>query len=253
MDRARPNTAALVIVLGITSAQTTLTGLHGIGDVLAAKILARTGAVSRFRSESAFASFYGVAPLEVSSGEVQRHRLSRAGDRQLNYTLVMAVTQTLRPTPGRDYYQPKRAAGKTPSARRSSHPYIGGSAATASRPRGEQVWDVSGHRDPPARRSHLCSSATSSNHAWCGFRALDVWHQPAPPSTPSRPKMASRDAAVGGQRARPAVSMDRPVRRRRRHLSHPAGPADPFGESRARPDLRRLLRTTPWAPDARNC
>jgi transposase len=34
---------------------TTLTGLHGIGDVIAAKILARSGAVSRFRSESAFA------------------------------------------------------------------------------------------------------------------------------------------------------------------------------------------------------
>jgi transposase len=79
-----------------------------------AKILARTGAVSRCRSESAFASFCGVAPLEVSSGDIQRHRLSRAGDRQLNHALhVMAMTQTQRPTPGRDYQQRKRAAGKT--------------------------------------------------------------------------------------------------------------------------------------------
>jgi transposase len=53
---------------------TTLTDLHSIGDVLAAKILARAGTVTRFRSESAFASSYGVAPMEVSSGDGQRHR-----------------------------------------------------------------------------------------------------------------------------------------------------------------------------------
>jgi hypothetical protein len=39
--------------------------------------------------------------------------LSRAGDRQLNYALhVMAMAQIKRATPGRDYYQRKRAAGK---------------------------------------------------------------------------------------------------------------------------------------------
>ncbi|MET7952302.1 IS110 family transposase [Micromonospora sp. NPDC005324] len=71
---------------------TTLTDLHGIGDVTAAKILTRAGVVNRFRSESTFASYCGVAPIEVSSADVQRHRLSRAGDRQLNYALhVMAM------------------------------------------------------------------------------------------------------------------------------------------------------------------
>ncbi|MFD6666715.1 transposase [Micromonospora chalcea] len=39
---------------------------------------------NRFRSESAYASYCGVAPIEMSSENVQRHRLSRAGDRQLN-------------------------------------------------------------------------------------------------------------------------------------------------------------------------
>jgi transposase len=80
--------------------------------VVAAKILAGAGAVSRFRSEAAFASYCEVAPIEVSSGDGQRHRLSRAGDRQMNYALhVMAMAK--RATPGRDYYQRKRAAGKT--------------------------------------------------------------------------------------------------------------------------------------------
>ena len=53
----------------------------------------------------------GVAPIEVSSGDVQRLRLSRAGDRQLNYALhVMAITPTQRATPGREYYQRTRAS-----------------------------------------------------------------------------------------------------------------------------------------------
>ncbi|WP_436502087.1 transposase [Actinokineospora sp. HUAS TT18] len=77
-------------------------------------MLAHTGGVGRFRSEAAFASFCGVAPIEVSSGEVQRHRLSRAGDRQLNYALhVMAITHIQRDSPGKTYYQRKRAAGNS--------------------------------------------------------------------------------------------------------------------------------------------
>ncbi|MGY2058155.1 transposase [Nocardia gipuzkoensis] len=52
-------------------------------------------------------------PIEVSSGDTRRHRLSRAGDRQLNYALhVIAITQIRRDTAGRAYYQRKRAAGK---------------------------------------------------------------------------------------------------------------------------------------------
>jgi transposase len=50
----------------------------------------------------------------VSSGDVVRHRLSRAGDRQLNSCLhIMAITQIAHDTPGRAYYQRKRAAGKS--------------------------------------------------------------------------------------------------------------------------------------------
>ena len=41
----------------------------------------------RCRSEAAFASLAGTAPLEASSGRMTRHRLSRFGDRQLNRAL----------------------------------------------------------------------------------------------------------------------------------------------------------------------
>jgi transposase len=98
----------------VQASATTLTSLLGIGDVVAAKILARTGSIARFPSAAAFASYCGVAPIEVSSGEVIRHRLSRAGDRQLNYALhVMALAQIRYDGPGREYYQRKRAAGKS--------------------------------------------------------------------------------------------------------------------------------------------
>ena len=98
----------------VTASGTTLTNLLGVGDVTAAKMLARTGPVGRFPSASAFASYCGVAPIEVSSGDVVRHRLSRAGDRQLNYALhVMALSQIRYESPGRSYNQRKRAAGKS--------------------------------------------------------------------------------------------------------------------------------------------
>ena len=51
----------------VAASGTTLTGLLGVGDVVAAKILARTGPISRFPSAAAFASFCGLAPIEVSS------------------------------------------------------------------------------------------------------------------------------------------------------------------------------------------
>jgi transposase len=92
---------------------TTLTQLRGIGDLTAGKILARVGDVTRFRSAAAFASYTGTAPIEVSSGDVIRHRLSRAGDRQLNCCLhTMAISQIQRDGPGRTYYLRKRADGK---------------------------------------------------------------------------------------------------------------------------------------------
>jgi transposase len=110
----RISTAETDVATAIEATGSTLTELYGIGPVLAGKILARVGPINRFRSEAAFASFTGTAPIEVSSGEVVRHRLSRAGDRGLNHALhMMALTQLQGRTPGRAYYQRKRAEGKS--------------------------------------------------------------------------------------------------------------------------------------------
>ena len=102
------------IQAAVSESGTTLTQLCRIGALTAGKILGRVGTITRFSSPAAFASYTGTAPIEVSSGEIVRHRLSRAGDRQLNYCLhTVALTQIRQPTPGRAYYLRKRSQGKS--------------------------------------------------------------------------------------------------------------------------------------------
>ncbi|WP_426997772.1 transposase [Pseudarthrobacter sp. N5] len=111
----RITTATAHITTRVTDTQSTLTAIQGIGQLTAGKILARTGTVTRFATEAHFAAYAGVAPREVSSGDVVRHRLSRGGDRQLNYTLhTIALTQiSMRTSPGRVFYDRKRSEGKS--------------------------------------------------------------------------------------------------------------------------------------------
>jgi transposase len=94
---------------------TTLTSLDGIGPSGAARLLAEAGDITRFPTRAHFASWNGTAPIDASSGDHVRHRLSRAGNRQINRVLhIMAVVQLRHPTKGRAYYDRKVAAGKTP-------------------------------------------------------------------------------------------------------------------------------------------
>jgi len=55
LDR-RISTAGEQITTAVAATGSTLTGLYGIGPLLAGKILARVGAVTRFRSPTAFAA-----------------------------------------------------------------------------------------------------------------------------------------------------------------------------------------------------
>jgi transposase len=90
-----------------------LMNIPGVGPVVAARILADVGDVARFVDRNRFASWTGTAPLDASSGEQNRHRLSRAGNRRLNHMIhIAALTQIRLDTEGRAYYQIKRAAGK---------------------------------------------------------------------------------------------------------------------------------------------
>ena len=98
----------------VTERGSNLMDLTGVGPVVAARILADVGDVARFADRNRFASWTGTAPLDASSGEQTRHRLSRAGNRRMNRMIHIAATTQIRfDTEGRTYYRRKIAAGKT--------------------------------------------------------------------------------------------------------------------------------------------
>ena len=100
----------------VRAAGTCLTGLFGVGPVIAAAVIGDVRHVSRFPGRDHFAAYNGTAPIEVSSGGRKVYRLSRRGNRRLNHAIHMAaVTQIrYRHTKGRAYYDKKLAEGKTP-------------------------------------------------------------------------------------------------------------------------------------------
>jgi transposase len=98
----------------VEASGTTLTEIFGIGPILAARIIGTVGNVARFPTKAHFASYSGTAPVEVSSGDVVRHRLSLAGNRKLNYALHMVATcQARSDVRGGAYYRKKIAEGKS--------------------------------------------------------------------------------------------------------------------------------------------
>jgi transposase len=87
---------------------------QGLGTLTAATLIGRTAGAERFVSDSQFARQAGVAPVPVSSGRTDRHRLHRGGDRQLNRALhVIAITRARIDPQTRAYLERKRAEGKT--------------------------------------------------------------------------------------------------------------------------------------------
>lgn len=97
---------------------TTLRRVDGVGPVVAARLLGRTGHPTRFTDAASYANYTGTAPVQIASADSSRHRLSRYGDRQLNSAIhTIAIVQIRMPaSPGRVYYDKKIAEGKTPRA-----------------------------------------------------------------------------------------------------------------------------------------
>jgi transposase len=98
---------------------THLQSIPGVGLLVAAKILGEVRDVRHYPSAAAFAAHAGVAPVPASSGNTQRHRLARGGNRQLNRALfTIAMVQARWHPPAREYLARKRAEGKTPAEAR---------------------------------------------------------------------------------------------------------------------------------------
>jgi len=103
------------LATAVRASGTSLTGLFGVGPVIAATIIGDVRDVSRFPDRDHFAAYNGTAPIEVSSGGRKIYRLSRRGNRRINHAIHMAaVTQVRQPhSEGRAYFDKKLAEGKT--------------------------------------------------------------------------------------------------------------------------------------------
>ncbi len=94
----------------------TLLARPGVGALTAAKIVAETADVRRFKSKDAFARHNGTAPLPVWSGNRERHRLSRTGNRQLNCAIHrIAITQARCHDDAKAFIERRKAMGNTNS------------------------------------------------------------------------------------------------------------------------------------------
>jgi transposase len=89
-----------------------LLAITGCGHLTAAKIVGETAGVERFHSKDAYARYTGTAPLPVWSGNKERHRLSRVGNRQLNAALHrIAITQARYHPGAKQLLERRRTAG----------------------------------------------------------------------------------------------------------------------------------------------
>lgn len=91
-----------------------LLDLRGVGPVVAATVLHAWSHPGRIHSEAAFAALGGIAPLPASSGNTQRHRLNRGGDRRLNRAIyTVALTRLGHDPRTRAYFARRTAEGRT--------------------------------------------------------------------------------------------------------------------------------------------
>ncbi len=91
-----------------------LPALVGIGYLGAASIIGEVGDIRRIASKARFARLNGTAPIPASSGQTQRHRLNRGGNRRLNHVLhMMALAQARHDPRARAYLERRRAEGRT--------------------------------------------------------------------------------------------------------------------------------------------
>lgn len=98
----------------VAEQQPALLDLPGCGPLTAAKLIAETAGIDRFKTDAQLARIAGVAPIPASSGRRDRHRLDRGGNRQLNLALHRLAVNAGRHDPATAaYLAGKQAEGKT--------------------------------------------------------------------------------------------------------------------------------------------
>jgi transposase len=86
----------------------------GFGPLTAGKLIGEIAGAQRFATDAKLARAAGVAPIPASSGNTNRHRLDRGGNRQINTAIhSIAVTRARCHPETRAYIARKTAEGKT--------------------------------------------------------------------------------------------------------------------------------------------
>jgi len=211
------------LAAAVQAAGTSLTGLFGVGPVIAAAVIGDVRDVSRFGGRDPFAAYNGTAPIEVSSGPRKVYRLSRRGNRRLNHAIHMvAVTQVRhRHSEGRAYYDKKLAEGKTPKeALRSLKRQISNAifaclqadarraAARAKDPGGQQGNDSVTSAAGLHPRHRLVGQATPGP----GHHPTTAAGSPAPGPARARGRAGHSPVAATPPPATPQVQVERPQR-----------------------------------------
>ena len=149
-----------------------------------------------------FASWTGTAPLDASSGEHVRHRLSRAGNRKANHVIHIAAACQIRlDTPGRAYYRRKIAGGKRPlEAMRCLKRRISTPSIDSWSPTRERWWRTTADAGPGGHRGASQESSAAGSNPHTG--ASD---QPLPGRAPTTLPVATTD------RKRPPVKPLQPT------------------------------------------
>jgi transposase len=86
----------------------------GFGPLTAGKLIGEIAGAKRFSTDAKLARAGGIAPIPVSSGNTNRHRLDRGGNRQINTAIHRVAVTRLRCHPEtKAYIARKRADGKS--------------------------------------------------------------------------------------------------------------------------------------------
>lgn len=83
----------------------------GCGALTAAKLVGEAADVTRFPNRNAYAMWAGVAPIPVWSGNNERFRLNRGGNRQTNAALHRIAVTQIRVHPDAQIFMARRLAG----------------------------------------------------------------------------------------------------------------------------------------------
>ena len=121
------------LAAAVKASGTSLTGIFGVGPVIAGTVIGDVRQVSRFPGRDHFAADNGTAPVEVSSGGRKIYRLSLRGNRRLNHAIHMAAISQIRHKHSQGRATTTRRPARARRTRRRCDPSSAGSAMRSTR------------------------------------------------------------------------------------------------------------------------